>query len=230
MLTIGTIRQYCKENKIKFTVTKHKTHNFINKITITKPRAIKITLNRSQVSHSFWDNNRRTYSSTISNHWSYCNLDDDADIAGWHSTIMELLETEECKEKAPKTFPVPKAEFSPDIVTRYTNGLVKANITLTQAFVSGVVKVTSRGIIKEMQPNDKCDCWFLIDGRSKCPTSCDGKPFRFIYDGEKYYATVEKTDKSCRVADNQITLSNIDKVVVEAAMNLYLNFKEKRDE
>jgi len=228
MSTIGDLKKFCKDHKIKFTATKDKGLNkFIKKITITKTRAIKIVMNYGRITHAFWDDNRKAYAASSENNWSYYNLKDETNIGGWYNTILELLETEAAKKTAPTKFPVPKNEFSADIVTRYTNGLVKANISLTQAFVSGVVKVTNRGIIKEMQVDDECDCWFLVDGRCKCPTSCDGKPLRIIYDGEKHYSTIEKTDKSCRIAENQVILSNIDKMIVESAMTLFLTLKEK---
>jgi hypothetical protein len=98
---------------------------------------------------------------------------------------------------------------------------------ITQAYVSGVVKVTNRGIIKEMQANDDCKCWFLIDGRGKCATRCDGKTVRIIYDGENKYVIVEKTDKSFRIADEQISLSIWDRTIVNSALELFLTLKEK---
>lgn len=223
-MQIQSIKDHCDANNISFIESKD-GHKFI----ITKKRAIKIVLKRYRIAYSFWDANRQNYGPHIKKEWPViCPPTLDHHISDdWYNSIVELLETEAAKPSKLKEYPIVRQEFSNDCIVRYTNGLVKMNATITQAFVSSVVKVTNRGIIKEVKPSDDCECWFFIDGRGKCVSSCDGRVARIIYDGESQYATVEKTDKSYRISDNRLDLNTVDKAVVDAALKLFLTLKEK---
>jgi len=215
---------------LNYYVKKTLKNNTPRKITITKTRAIKIVIGWGRIYWSFWNPNRRCYGENNYKDSSYYRLHDDKEISQiWYDTIVELLETESAS-KSPQEFKIPLMEFTDKIMSRYNNGLVKIHITMNQAFVSDVVKVTDRGLIREMQTEDDCDCWFLIDGRNKCVGYCNGKPARIIYDGEKYYSTIEKTDKSCRIASEQqqLELSTLDKTVIDSALKLFLTLKEKK--
>ena len=226
MPTVGDLEHYCIKNKIKFTPTYHNSTEHLSKITITKTRAVKVVLKWGRVNWYFWDARRKCYSGTDCKSWSCYTLKPDKEITQeWYDSIVELLQTEQNNEKT--KFEVIGQEFDKDLFSRYTNGLVKLHSAISQAFVSGVVKVTDRGIVKEMQTNDECACWFLIEGRSKCVSSCDGKPMRIIYDGEKCYSCIEKTDKSYRISQDQLKLSAMDKTVIDCALELFLTLKEK---
>lgn len=227
MTTIGDLRTHCKAKGIKFTATYGNTKKITITITITKTRAVKIVLTWGKISWSFWDDHRKSYVVDDKRNTSYYRLEDSVEINDWYGSIIDLLDTKPAEKTKAKEFPVPKQEFDGYYILSYTNGLAKADITITQACVSGVVKITSRGLIKEMETEDNCDCWFLVDGRGKCASDCKGRPARIIYDGERYYTTIEKTDKSYRIATKQLKLTTLDKMVVDTALKLFLTFKEK---
>jgi len=228
MPTFGDLKTYCKNHNVKFTASKNKDSysDRISKITITKTRAIKIIFTPGNMGWSFWNPQRQSYVFEDTVYTNIYNFEDNMDYG--NTTIIDLLDkTESCKKSTPGDFPVPKQEFDPNSVIRYTNGLVKMDITITQAFVSGVVKITNRGLIKEIKTDDDCECWFLIDGKGKCKSACEGRPIKILYDGEQCFVSLEKKEKSYRVSDKSTPLTTMDKVVVDAALKLFLTLKEK---
>ena len=233
-MTFGDLKAYCEENKISYKEIRHKyndnekSYGPIKKLVITKKRAIKLTLTWGRMSWSFWDPHRRSYKKKDARSFNFYQFDEDKEITdGWWKTLMELLETEAFEKKDLGEFPLDPLEFTDNVISQYTNGLVKADLYITQAYVSGIVKVTNRGTIKEIQPKDDCECWFLVDGKGKCASPCGGRPTRLIYDGESKYVIVDKTDKAYKVSEDQKELSHWDKVIIDSALKLFLTLREK---
>jgi len=233
MATFGDLRTHCKENDVKFTTTRNKDSfsDRVVKITITKTRAIKIVLTPGKMGWSLWDPQRQNYVHASEIHTGIYNFEEKYDIVSnqyGNDKAIDLLNTAKTHKKStPGDFPVPKQEFDPSSIIRYTNGLVKMDISITQAYVTGVVKITNRGAIKEVKVDDNCDCWFLVDGRGKCKSECGGRPVSILYDGEQYFVSIEKKEKSCRVSKDPRPLTLMDKMVVDAALKLFLTLKEE---
>jgi len=224
-MTFKDLRKYCKANKIKYTTPKHG-----GKTTITKPRCIKISLDCGSMICSYWDSRRKSYTSGDKKHINQYDLAENADISAevWDA-VVEALETTVTETSG---FKIDKRTFTDNAITKFTNGLVRSNVSITQALVLGVAKITDRGLVKEVQPTDDCECWFLIDGKSRgaeCK-KCSGTAIRILYDGEKYWVPIEKTNKSYRISDTVPNMSTIDKFIVDAAVKLFLTLKEKDEQ
>lgn len=218
MKTVDDLRAYCKQNKIKFSLSEQ-----CNKITLTKTKTIKMVLTYHRVMYYLWDNQRKSYNPKKEDHMCYFGsylLKDDVEIIAWRA-IIDLLETETNLSEASDSFPIQKQKFDAQVLTAWNDGDVTLNTKLLRAYIIDIMKVTYRGSIEKLQVEDSHDAWWLIGGHDHWKSDIS-----FLYDGEEYFVSIKKYGKKYRIAHRQISMTPIDKCVVDAALKIYLEDKD----
>ena len=233
-VTIKNIKTFCDEHGYSFShrTDKYKYQSALGRITITKKRSCKIIIEYQTCYAQLWDPNRMAYTSKdkkyiFSNFGGGVRWVKDPTIPclvmqNFEDVIQFLEECPQYNKKETDIFEIKPQEFSQKTLTLFTNGIVRLNNNFTSAFVVGVVEINNRGILQEAKQDSK-NCWFLIDGKSNCNSTCKGQSVRVIFDGDEKWIAVSKSGKKYVVENNSTyALSKLDKYVIEEALKLYL--------
>jgi hypothetical protein len=208
---------YCATNKYKCTI---KDDPYKPYIIITKKRSCKIILKRHYMIISYWNPERLCYTNSSTHNRYFANIN-------WYDSHINTIDA--ALQKAPQynkktsdTFEVEPCGFIEKYISLYTNGLVKMEAQFTSVIVTGIVEFDKRGIIRDSKPDGgKKDCWFMIDGKHRCPSNCKGHAIRVLFNGEQWIP-IRKTDKHFVIDKNTYNLYKLDRILLEEAVKLFM--------